>query len=198
MQTTIDFLRHGEVSGGSYYRGSTDDPLTPLGWQQMQHAVASRHWDLIISSPLHRCLNFAQHLHQQANIPLLVEPHWQEICFGDWEGKMADQINPEQLQRFYQDPVKNTPKNGESFSIFHARVDQAWQNVLKEHAGKQILVISHAGVIRCLFNLLLSLPVEKLFNIQLEHASVTRFKCFHHTPDNFISLVSHNFTPPNL
>ncbi len=56
MNTTIDFLRHGEVAGGSYYRGSTNDPLTPKGWQQMNQAIANRQWDHIISSPLNRCL----------------------------------------------------------------------------------------------------------------------------------------------
>ena len=47
MLTTIDFMRHGEVAGGSYYRGRTDDPLTKRGWQQMYQTVASRSWDQI-------------------------------------------------------------------------------------------------------------------------------------------------------
>ena len=60
MPTTIDFLRHGEVTGGSYYRGSTDDQLTQSGWQQMNSTVENQSWNHIISSPLHRCLDFAQ------------------------------------------------------------------------------------------------------------------------------------------
>ena len=199
MQTTVDFLRHGEVAGGSYYRGITDDPLTKRGWQQMHNAVAGHHhWDLIISSPLLRCVKFAQQLHAETDTPLSVITAWQEIDFGDWEGKMAEQIAPEQLINFYQDPVNNPPDNAENLNCFLARIKQAWETLLEEHAGKQVLVISHAGVIRSLFTPLLNLPVEKTFNLQLDHASLTRFQCFHHTPDNFINLVFHNFTQSNI
>jgi len=198
MQTTVDFLRHGEVAGGSYYRGSTDDPLTEQGWQQMHNAVAEQHWDLIISSPLLRCLDFAQHLHASSSSPLSAMTDWREIDFGDWEGKTAEQIDPELLMRFYQDPINNTPKNAESLGAFLTRIKRAWGDILEDHAGKKILVISHAGVIRSLFTPLLQLPVENTFNLQLDHASLTRFQCFHHSPANFVSLVFHNLTRPNI
>jgi broad specificity phosphatase PhoE len=198
VQTTVDFLRHGEVAGGSYYRGSTDDPLTENGWQQMQHAVTERSWDLIISSPLQRCHAYAQHLHKQANIPLHTDPNWQEIYFGDWEGKTAEQIDSDELMLFYQNPFKNTPNNAESLTDFLSRINIAWKSLLKNHEGKHILVISHAGAIRCLFNLLLSLPAEKIFNLQLDHASLTRFQCFKDNSANFNSLAFHNLTRPNL
>jgi len=198
VQTTIDFLRHGEVQGGAYYRGSTDDPLTDTGWQQMKHAVAGREWDIIISSPLLRCVEFAQQLKDQSSTALFIEPNWQEIYFGDWEGKLAEQINAEELMLFYQDPINNTPKNAESFTLFLDRINLAWEKLLEEHAGKQILVISHAGIIRCLFNLLLDLPANKIFNLQLDHASLTRFQCFNDKPVNFISLAFYNLTRPNL
>jgi len=198
VQTTVDFLRHGEVQGGTYYRGSTDDPLTKTGWQQMNHAVAGREWDVIISSPLLRCIEFAQQLKNQANIPLFIEPHWQEIYFGDWEGKTAEQINAEELMLFYQAPLNNTPNNAENLIDFIYRLNQAWESLLKEHAGKHILVVSHAGVIRCLFNLFLNLPADKIFNLQIDHASLTRFQCFNDKTSNFISLVFHNLTRPDL
>ena len=198
MQTTVDFLRHGEAAGGSYYRGSTDDPLTELGWQQMRNAVADRHWDVIISSPLLRCLEFSQQLHNQTNTALSIDPNWQEICFGDWEGKTAEQINSEALMRFYQDPINNTPNNAENLTLFISRINQAWESLLKQHAGKHILVVSHAGVIRSLFNLFLHLPANKIFNLQLDHASLTRFQCFNDKPANFITLVFHNLTPAHL
>ncbi len=197
MLTTVDFLRHGEVAGGSYYRGCTDDPLTENGRQQMQIAVANRQWDLIISSPLQRCLDFSQQLHHETNIPIVIEPNWQEIGFGDWEGKTAEQIDSELLMRFYQDPLNNTPHNAESLAVFLARINLAWERLLNDHAGKHILVITHAGVIRCLFNLLLKLPSEKIFNLRVDHASLTRFECFNDDSANFITLIFHNLTVPN-
>ena len=193
MQTTIDFLRHGTVKGGSYYRGSTDDPLTKQGWQQMNKAVANKQWDLIICSPLQRCLSFAQSMSQQTNTVLYVEPDWQEISFGDWEGKTATQIGQDKLKRFYQNPVANTPENGEPFSAFQSRIKQAWNTAMSAHQHKHILVITHAGVIRCLFTLWLNVPADKIFNLQVDHASLTQFQCFHDPIENdFVALSFHN------
>jgi len=62
-QTQIDLLRHGEPVGGRRYRGQTDDPLSEKGWQQMRAAVLDvQGWDVIYSSPLRRCAEFAQEL----------------------------------------------------------------------------------------------------------------------------------------
>ncbi len=192
MITTVDFLRHGEASGGSYYRGSTDDPLTSLGWQQMNKAVADQHWDQIISSPLHRCLDFAQQLSEQTNIPLSVEANWQEICFGDWEGKTADQIKPDNLIPYYQDPINHTPQNGENYLIFENRINQAWENLAHTHRGKKLLIITHAGVIRGIFKILLNLPIESIFKLQIDHSGLTRFHCFFDKNENHVTLIFHN------
>ncbi len=195
MSTTIDFLRHGEVAGGTYYRGSTNDPLTKQGWQQMKSAIGEQQWDHIISSPLRRCQDFAIYASKQNNTPLTTDSNWQEICFGEWEGRTVEQIHqsfPYALTRFYQDPINNTPAQGESMSDFLKRINQASENLLKLHCDKHVLVITHAGVIRSLFCLFLKLPMNNMFNIQIDHANFTRFQCFHDSPDNFVTLISHN------
>ena len=198
QQTTIDFLRHGEVSGGPYYRGRTNDLLTHKGWQQMQDAITGQNWDQIITSPLHRCLDFAQHINSEYNIPYIIEPSWQEIYFGDWEGKTAHQINSNELALFYQNPIKYPPKNGEDFLIFLSRIKLAWKNLFNTYPGKNILVVTHAGVIRGLFHLLLDLPVEKIFNLQVDYAGITRFQCIDDNGEQFIKLIFHNRTNRSL
>ncbi len=192
ISTTVDLLRHGDVAGGCYYRGSTDDPLTKQGWHQMKSAVAERQWNRVITSPLHRCRDFAQDLNTKTGMPCTIEANWQEINFGDWEGKTAEQISSEELSLFYQDPVNNTPNNAESFLIFQSRIKQAWDKLISMHAGDHLLVITHAGVIRCLFTVLLGLPVYHMFNLQIDHASLTRFQCIHDDSGNFIKLVFSN------
>ncbi len=195
MLTTVDFLRHGEVEGDAVFRGSTDDPLSNTGWQQLNNSVTKQHWDHIISSPLKRCLDFAQHFSEQSSTSLNIDSNWQEISFGDWEGKTAEQIEqtfPNALALFYKDPLTNTPEKAESFIDFQSRINLAWEDIIRLHPNKHILVVTHAGVIRCLFLLLLKLPVANMFTIQVDHASLTRFQCFH-DPDNlFISLAFHN------
>ena len=192
IKTTVDFLRHGEVLGENYYRGITDDPLSPKGWQQLEKMVINHSWDRLLSSPLSRCAQFAEYISLEANIPLTMDATWQEINFGEWEGKMAADIEPSLLMRFYQDPYDYSPAGAESYIQFVARIKHAWEQLLQHYPNQHILVITHAGVIRCLFHILLSIPANKVFNVQVNHASLTQFECIHDRPAHFISLNFHN------
>lgn len=138
--TVLDFLRHGEVEGGDYYRGITDDALTDKGWGQMHRQCDGRRWDAVISSPLRRCASFASAWCHQRQQTLEIEPVWREIDFGDWEGLTAEQIasqEPGALQAFYQYPGAYTPPNGEAYADFLRRIQQGWDDVLKNHAGNK-------------------------------------------------------------
>jgi alpha-ribazole phosphatase/probable phosphoglycerate mutase len=193
-KTVIDLLRHGEVQGGACFRGSQDDTLTKTGWRQMQQQTQPYHWHGIISSPLKRCRLFAEHLSQQQHIPLTLEKGLQEIYFGHWEGKTAEQISQtsaNQLQQFYQDPIHNPPPSGESFNSFQQRVTQSWHRLLKKHQGQHILIITHAGVIRLLFSQIFKLPYTQCFQFDIAPANLTRFSLFHHDHDDFIQLTFH-------
>ncbi len=195
MKTTIvDLLRHGEVQGGACYRGSSDDPLTDLGWRQMQKQTAECEWDAVISSPLSRCHQFANQLSHHQQIILQTEPDLREICFGDWEGKTADQIaaqSPHALEDFHNNPVNHTPPNGEPFVDFRQRVKSAWDKCTSSHQDQHILIITHAGVIRVLFTMLLGIPYKQSFQIKIPHACLSRFTCFHTDDSNFIQLNFH-------
>ena len=192
--TTIDLLRHGEVQGGACFRGSQDDPLSDTGWRQMQQQTRHIDWDMIISSPLQRCQNFAQELSRQQQIPLHIEAGLQEIDFGIWEGKTAAEIElafPGQLQHYYDDPTHCPPACGESFSAFKKRVLQSWESLLKTCSQQHILIITHAGVIRLLFSHILGLEYQQSFQIDIPTACLSRFSCFHTDKVPYIQLNFH-------
>jgi len=193
LTTTVDLLRHGEVTGGRCYRGSTDDPLTEKGWQQMQEKLSDcTGWDLLISSPLSRCSAFAQQLAQQQNYPLHCLEAIQEIHFGDWEGKKASQIDDSLLDLFYANPFEYTPPNGECFSQFQSRVLTAWEALLQQHQGKKILLITHAGVMRVILSQILGMNIASMFKLKIDYACLSRIECFYSTEsDNFLQLIQH-------
>jgi len=193
LSTTVDLLRHGEVAGGRCYRGSSDDPLTEIGWQQMQHKLPeSQTWDLIISSPLLRCAAFAQQLAQQRNCPLHSLDALQEIHFGEWEGKKASQIDAALLDLFYANPFEYTPPKGEAFSHFQARVLVAWKTLLQQNQGKRILLITHAGVMRVILTQVLGMNIASIFKLKIDYACLSRIECFYGTEtDDFLQLIQH-------
>ena len=195
LVTSISLLRHGAVEGGACYRGITDDPLSAEGRQQMQQAIKTdtpEHWDIIISSPLLRCYSFAQELSHHLNVPLISYPELQEINFGDWEGKTAEQIDSQTLKQFYLDPINNPPPNGEAFTQFQTRILLAWHQLIKRYQGQRILLVSHAGVIRVILAHILAIDIEHSFKLKIGYACISHVECFHSSDsDNFFQLIKH-------
>ncbi|QPK63313.1 alpha-ribazole phosphatase family protein [Methylomonas sp. LL1] len=192
--TVIDFLRHGEVQGGDYFRGVTDDPLTDHGRRQMFNQCGVEQWQAVVSSPLRRCASFASSWGQAHQVAVEMDSGLMEINFGDWEGQTAERINylyPNLLQAFYDDPACFTPPNAESYTCFVGRIQNAWERLLINHAGQRVLVVTHAGVIRVLFSLLLSIPPRQSFQIEVPHACLTRFSCFDDVVGRFVQLNFH-------
>lgn len=180
--TTIDLMRHGEVEGGSRFRGSTDDPLTELGWQQMQQALEpGDDWTQVISSPLQRCVKFSEFWSEQHQLDCFSDSAFQEMHFGDWEGKTAEEIstsNPDALKNFWQDPNRFAPDNSESLSDFRQRVLIAWENLIQKQSGQHVLLVTHGGPIRIILAHILEMPEHALLRLETPHAAISRIKVY--------------------
>lgn len=184
--TTIDLIRHGEPVGGHRLRGSQDDPLSPVGWEQMHSSVGSYSpWNKIITSPLSRCREFAVQLGDKLNLDVEIREEFREISFGAWEGlevKALMKSEPEALRNYWQDPDNHTPENGEKMSDFVNRIHSAWDRLVKDMAEQQTLLVCHGGVIRAILTRVLGMPNDKLWNIDVPYANVSRL-IYHHFPD---------------
>lgn len=173
--TTIHLLRHGEVVGGKAFRGSTDVALTDNGWQQMLNAVANLPLDVIVSSPLTRCSEFAHKHAKELAKKIHIEPRLQEIHFGDWEDKHPEQVMQEDAQTlklFWEDPWNCTPPGAESLVSFQQRVLNAWHHMLETFRGQHLLVVTHGGVIRILLSHVYHHPREQLLQLDVDYASL--------------------------
>lgn len=184
----LDLLRHGETTLSHTLRGHLDDALTEHGWLEMQstiqqHLDAHVQWDVIISSPLQRCQNFAATLAKQLELPLLLNAEIKEMYFGDWEGMTTQTIYetaPERLANFWQFPTQYHAPNGESLHQFQQRVMHGFTEIcvqMQQHNWNKALVVTHGGVIKLLTCLarqqklddLLTMPAElgKLYSLNL-------------------------------
>jgi len=195
ITTTIDLLRHGDVEGGRKYRGQLDDPLSELGWQQLRRATQNKQeWQHIITSPLKRCADFSAELASKYRLPLKIESEFKEISFGLWEGKTADELlslAPDEIKQYWNDPVNETPPQGESLSNFETRVKKSWQKMLKDFQGKHILLISHAGVMRIILCHILKMPVSELFKLDIGLAKASRIQIVHAGHESWPRLIFH-------
>ena len=175
----IDLLRHGEAEGGHCFRGRTDDVLTQRGWEQMHSAADAKPvWNEIISSPAQRCARFAQQLAETQQIPYRQAAWLWEVDFGDWEGATAAGLaktDAKRLNAFWQDPVNQTPPNGEPFQQFQQRVLSGWHAIIQQPV-EHILLIAHGGTIRVILAEVLGMPAQNMMRLELPHASLSRVR----------------------
>jgi len=193
--TIIDLLRHGEVEGGDVFCGSTDDVLTDEGWQQMQDALEGKSgWDVILSSPLQRCCEFAESLAKEEDLNLHINEQFQEIHFGDWEACSPDDIlqtDVQNLQAWWQSPTRETPPRGENFQDFRSRVLKAFNQLTKKYQDEQVLLITHAGVIRVILMDVLGMQDENLFRLNVDHACYSRVRIYRDHTGQWGTLIKH-------
>lgn len=187
MKLRVDLLRHGETTLSHTLRGSTDDELTELGWQQMHQSVfydqtlVQTRWDYVFSSPLKRCVHFAQSLSEQVQIPLMQDQRLQEIHFGDWEGISVEQIytdSPELLANFWQYPTRFTPPNAERYLDFQTRINQALHSIQQQMLASKsqtALVVTHGGVIKLLKCMALQQSLDDILKMT---ADLGQLNCF--------------------
>ncbi len=194
--TTLDLIRHGEPVGGRKYRGKLDDPLSEKGWQQMWKAVGDcDDWQHIVTSPLLRCAEFADALGSRLQVPVMRDDRLMEGGAGEWEGRLHDEIcadEPLRLFRFKRDPVRNAPQGGEGVLQVHARVGEAWRELLARERGRHALIVAHAGVIRMLLSHALGLPLENAYRINVGNAALSRIRVEHHGDEFLATLMFHD------
>lgn len=169
--TLIALLRHGETQGGNCYRGSRDDLLTALGWEQMEAATGTIAWERIVASPLKRCADFAQDLAGRLAIPLAFDERLREMHFGAWEGRTAAELMesaPDALARFWRDPAAYPPPGAEALGDFQARVLAAWDELRNQPNGRRVLVVGHGGPIRTILCTVLGHPLDRLLELEIE------------------------------
>ena len=194
--TLIDLIRHGEPEGGPMFRGQADHHLSETGWQQMRQAVSDNdHWDVIVTSPLLRCAEFARELSQRLALPLHTEDRLTEIGFGDWEGHTTAQVMDtwgDALQRFWDNPVANPPPDGEALAEFRERVVAAWNQLTRDLAGQRVLVVCHGGVIRMILAEVLETPLEAAFRtVAVPYANRSRIRLDDSPHGRLACLLSH-------
>lgn len=180
----FDVLRHGETELSHTLRGSIDDALTERGWQQMHdtiNQVQDPQWELIISSPLQRCQNFAQKIQQKYQCLLWIEADLQEMHFGVWEGQTTQWIydhHPKELAQFWQTPTQYTPPSAESIVQFKQRIQRSLQRIHELMRQKQLqhaLIVTHGGVIKVMKTLALQQPLDEVLKMSAALGEMSQF-----------------------
>jgi broad specificity phosphatase PhoE len=197
--TRLLLIRHAEVEV-KYHRifgGRIDMGLSPRG-RRMARTLAgylqNKNLDAIYASPIKRVQQTLAPVLRQGAPPPTILPGLREIDFGDWTGLGWKTVT----DRFgfaaheWLDKIENQgAPHGEDGHRFRARVEPCVQQIRNAHAGQNVAVFCHGGVIRMILAILLDLPLPKTNSFEIEYASITQVALHPHMAE--VELL--NFTP---
>ncbi|HSB41667.1 MAG TPA: histidine phosphatase family protein, partial [Methylomirabilota bacterium] len=166
-------MRHGETLGNaSRTVQRPDNPLSPRGVAQAERLarrLAYAGIGAILASDLARAAQTAERLAQATGLPVRHDPLLQERNFGDVRGTPYAELGFDLFALDY------APPNGETWEVFHARVDRAWA-LVRRHAASvdgHLAVVTHGLVCRSLAARHLLLPDGEVVPERWENTAVT-------------------------
>jgi probable phosphoglycerate mutase len=171
--STIFVIRHGETVGNAARIVQRPDaPLSPRGIAQAERLARRLTGEgvaLILSSDLARAMTTAEYVRRATGAPLEIDPLLQERNFGALRGTPYDRLG---FDLFAPDLE---PDGGESWPVFHARVDRAWAALQARAAAIDgpLAVVTHGLVCRSLTARHVVLPDGVAAPERWENTSVT-------------------------
>ena len=102
-------------------------------------------FDIVYSSPLTRAKKLATYCGWPNPI---VDERLKEMNMGDWEMKLFDEIDDENLQKWYDDYMHLAATGGESFPELYHRV-ASFLDELKNKPFCRVAIFAHGGVLIC-------------------------------------------------
>jgi broad specificity phosphatase PhoE len=181
MPTRLLLLRHGqtELSVQRRYSGHGDPELTPLGHAQAAGAAArlARVPEIaaVLTSPLRRARQTAEVVAAAAGAPLAVRPRLIETDFGKWEGLTFAEARARdpQLHADWLGSEEVAPPGGESFAAVGRRVAAELADVLRDHPGATLVLVSHVTPIKMLLRDALQGGPGVLYRLHLDLAALS-------------------------
>ena len=169
----IFLIRHGETPGNARRIVQLPGiPLSPRGVAQAERLARRLGREgiaRILSGDLARAAMTAERLRQVTGAPVQFDPLLQERNFGDLRGTAYADLGFDMFAPGY------APPNGETWEVFHARVDRAWALVQETAAATSghLAVVTHGLVCRSLASRHLILPAGQDVPERWENSGLT-------------------------
>jgi len=184
----ILLVRHGETDWNRARRmqGHIDIPLNVEGLRQARAlgaALASEKLDVIYASDLQRARVTAQAVADVHQMPVVIDEQLRERCYGVFEGLMYKEVAQQFPQEFAlwqaRDLHARFPageREAETLHNFHQRSVNAVTNIVKNHPAQRMLILTHGGVLDCLYREATGMPVDAKREFGIINAAINRLQ----------------------
>ena len=163
----IYLVRHPEVDAQGICYGRQDIPCKD-GWQEALLTLTNKlPLNLsVVSSPSLRCTQLADKISSEFTKSDLLR----EMDFGHWEGRLWDDIPREEIDTWAKDPKGYVIPGGESYTGLRDRVHQF---VDLQPKDRDLILVTHKGVIRAALELYSALDFEDVMKAELPFLGIT-------------------------
>ncbi len=155
--------------------GKKDIPLSERGKMEakiLADYLMPKNIEHVYSSPLKRARETAAIISHKE---IIVSDNFSELDMGIWDGLSFEQIKktyPKEYEDRGKDLENYIVKGGESMSQCRERAMGQLNKVLDESDGN-ILIVTHAGVIRTIISSLANIRIKDTFDYKINYGSIT-------------------------
>lgn len=182
--TRLCIVRHGETAWNAEHRvqGQLDVPLNAIGQAQALAAakVLSREkFDAIYSSDLSRARQTAAPTASFRSMKVLLEKDLRERHYGIFERLTYAEVKvryPEDYARFEARDPEYAFRTGESLRDFSARSIAVISRIASQHAGENVLVFTHGGVLDKFYRFVTGLTLSAARDFGIPNAGLNRIE----------------------
>ncbi len=188
--TQVIAVRHGRTAWNLATRiqGQLDIGLDETGcWQarRLAEALADAGIAALYASDLQRARQTAQPLADITGLPVVTDTGLRERGFGVFEGHThadVERLFPAQALRWRQRDPDFGAEGGETLTTFHHRSVACAARLAARHPGQTIALVSHGGVMDCLYRAATRVSLQTPRTWQLGNASINRLL---YSPEGF-------------
>lgn len=178
--THFIFVRHGQTDWNRdhRFRGRANIPLNEKGKHQaelLSERLAKEKIVAAYASPLNRTMVTAGILAKPHGLKVEERSELLDFDYGDWQGKLTTEVDPEQLRLWLTRPDRVIVPNGETVHALRERIMNLVETLTKTHADETILLVSHDMVGKILMCGLSGAESNSLHRFAIDNASLNRF-----------------------
>jgi probable phosphoglycerate mutase len=177
-------VRHGETAWNAEGRvqGQLDIPLNDVGRAQARataEALAGHDFTAIYCSDLMRVRQTAEPSAKRLALPVSYMAELRERHYGMFETLTYVEVRekfPEQYARFRDKDPDFDFEGGETLRGFNERSLKAVTGLIERHAGEQILVFTHGGVLEMVYRHARAVGLSSPRDFEIPNAGINWFE----------------------
>ena len=179
--TDIAIIRHGQTAWNKEGRvqGQCDIGIDEKGLSEAEQSgrylLLTEQYSALYSSDLRRTMQTAGIISSVLGLSIEVDSRLREIAAGKWEGIIYAEVSRKERSALSSDPHNYRFPGGETWKEVEVRTQKALSEIVLNHIGERVVVVTHGGPIRSVLNLWGDGCIESL---PVPNGSVTKLRWY--------------------